>query len=239
MDSKNAILKKRILQYLESQGIKKSKFFTDVQLSSGLFKQPGIKGALGSDKIARILSQYPDLNGHWLLTGLGPMITRDYSINSVEQVLHDPDAPYYKKTTIKFARAQAGYWQSFDQPDRLIDLPDFNIHSLNVPTGMNVAFEIVGASMHPTISPGSIVLAKLLEDIRDLREGYVHVLADKEDGVVCKRVYRSSDAALRLESDNSDYLPYTRDLVSINALFRVWSFFNKNLGKLVPMIPRE
>ncbi len=75
--SKNiAPIKERIFQYLESEGVKKSEFYTKSSLSPGLFKNVGLKSELGSDKIAKILDSFPNLNPEWLLTGEGSMFKK-------------------------------------------------------------------------------------------------------------------------------------------------------------------
>lgn len=70
-------IKERILQYVEYKGIKKTDFFTEMGFAPSNFKGAAKNSELGSDKIARILTSYPDLSAEWLLLGTGEMIKVD------------------------------------------------------------------------------------------------------------------------------------------------------------------
>lgn len=62
----------RILDFIEFQGLKKSEFYLKTGLSNGYLDK--VK-EVGADKIATIISTYPQLNLKWLITGKGKMIT--------------------------------------------------------------------------------------------------------------------------------------------------------------------
>lgn len=63
----------RILYFAESQGMSVRAFAKSVGISHSLL---GKTKALGSDKLEKILSTYPDLNPVWLLTGKGEMLEK-------------------------------------------------------------------------------------------------------------------------------------------------------------------
>jgi hypothetical protein len=67
-------IKERILFYIESQNIIKANFFKKTDIAASNFKGSGLKSEIGGDKIVKILSEYPDLNPEWLLTGEGEML---------------------------------------------------------------------------------------------------------------------------------------------------------------------
>ena len=67
-------IKERILYFIENQGEKKELFFEELGMSYANFKGIQKKSALGSDKIDKILSKYPNLNLDWLFTGQGEML---------------------------------------------------------------------------------------------------------------------------------------------------------------------
>lgn len=76
--------------------------------------------------------------------------------------------------------------------------------------------------MHATIKDGDYVIATYQpEPLKTLREGHIYLMIDKDDGVVCKRLYNSAKNTLELESDNDIYKPYYRKITDILALFRV------------------
>lgn len=65
----------RLKEYLDYKGIANYRAEVDCGLSNGLLKNALKAGSsLGSDKLEKILSTYPDLSAEWLLRGVGSMI---------------------------------------------------------------------------------------------------------------------------------------------------------------------
>lgn len=116
-------------------------------------------------------------------------------------------------------KASAGYMNGYADPEYLGDMPKF--HLPNLPrTGTYRAFEITGDSMLP-LKPGTIVIGRYLEDVRDLRSGQCYVILSKEEGVVYKRVfdYAEEHGKLFLVSDNKAYSPYE---IAIGDVLEIW-----------------
>jgi hypothetical protein len=65
-----SIFKKRIIEYLDSKGVKKSTFYKDTGVANGVLSQ---KSGLSEDNILRFLSFYKDVNPTWFFTGRGEM----------------------------------------------------------------------------------------------------------------------------------------------------------------------
>lgn len=74
-------IKERIFQFLEIKEIKKESFYRETGMSSSNFKGKGLKSDLGVDKLAKIISAYPELknsnNLYWLVTGKGKLDVND------------------------------------------------------------------------------------------------------------------------------------------------------------------
>jgi len=88
--------------------------------------------------------------------------------------------------------------------------------------GVHVRMGISGDSMHPTIKDGDKAIATWVDDLANLREGWVHIILDKEEGLQCKRIYRSAHKnTLEFVSDNDIYKPYNRHYADIIAIFRI------------------
>lgn len=66
--------KQRILQFLESKGIKIAKFYADTGIKRGFLDSDKLDGAVSDMHIAKIVAVYPGLNVIWLVTGAGNMI---------------------------------------------------------------------------------------------------------------------------------------------------------------------
>lgn len=67
-------IKVRLLQYVETQKIPKTKFFEISTVAASNFSGKSAESALSTDKIVKILTTFPDLNSDWLLLGRGEML---------------------------------------------------------------------------------------------------------------------------------------------------------------------
>ena len=83
----------RLKEYLDSRGISNSRAEKDCGFSNGLISNAyKTKTAMGSDKIEKILTAYPELSAEWLLRGTGSMLitetpNRKTSVNNLKQRL--------------------------------------------------------------------------------------------------------------------------------------------------------
>ena len=68
------MIKERVLQVLEYKSIGIEKFFLKIGMSSANFRGNARKTPLNSTAIENILSEIPDVNSEWLLTGCGEML---------------------------------------------------------------------------------------------------------------------------------------------------------------------
>lgn len=80
------MIRDRILQYIDSKGISRYKFYQITNLSNGFLDKDG---AIGSDKCEIILSHFPDLSPRWLITGEGNMIYTDEQEPTVYKTLFE------------------------------------------------------------------------------------------------------------------------------------------------------
>lgn len=68
----------RIKQYIDFKGITIAAFERSIGMSNASFgKSLKNKGAIGTDKLEKILMVYPDISPNWLLTGQGNMLKSD------------------------------------------------------------------------------------------------------------------------------------------------------------------
>ena len=65
--------KGRLLEYLDSKGVKNAEFYRATNLSNGFLDK---NNNIGSDSIELIISKYPDLSLGWLITGEGEMLVK-------------------------------------------------------------------------------------------------------------------------------------------------------------------
>lgn len=122
-------------------------------------------------------------------------------------------------TLIADVKASAGFGSILDNPEKLESLPSISL--LNAPYGLNVAFQITGDSMHPTIRHLDYVAGNKVEDFNDIRDGYVYIVIDKDDGALCKRLYHQGND-IQIVSDNPSYSPYSRTRNDLLGVFRAF-----------------
>ena len=102
-----SVLKRRILEYADSKGIKKYEIYQNTGISNGVLSQ---KGGLSEDNVMRFLSHYSDLSPEWLLTGKGAML-REQSAPEVAPPPSEPAFPGFieeiKSLSVKVGRLEA------------------------------------------------------------------------------------------------------------------------------------
>jgi transcriptional regulator with XRE-family HTH domain len=117
-------------------------------------------------------------------------------------------------------KAEAGYLESYANPEYIKDLP--KIAFPNIPQGTYRGFEIHGDSMLPMES-GSIVICAYVESLKDIKKDRTYVVISKSEGVVYKRVWPDYAAQrLVLISDNESYLPYD---ISFEEVDEIWQYY--------------
>lgn len=83
----------RIKQYIDYKGLTISSFERVVGMSNGSFaSQLKNNKTIGVDKLENILTNFPDINTEWLLTGNGPMLKKNE-----KTITGEPDEPYVTK----------------------------------------------------------------------------------------------------------------------------------------------
>ena len=217
-----------IYTFLDFKGITAYQISKVIGVSNGyLAKTRQNKGNVGGHILEKMVSYYPEINSEWLLTGKGEMLR-----SQVQEILHEklPSSNIDNRPIIEITpkqgkpntlvadiKASAGFGAIMQDHKELEQLPSILLP--NVPFGLNVAFQISGDSMHPTIRHSDFVAANQLNGIEDIRDGYTYIIIDKDDGVLCKRIYRKGKN-IQIKSDNPDYPPYTRSFDYILGVFK-------------------
>ena len=116
--------------------------------------------------------------------------------------------------------ASAGYLRGYSDPEYIEHLNKIKLPFL--PTGTHRAFPIKGDSMLP-VKSGSYIVARFIEDLRDLKSGKTYIVLTLNDGIVYKRVFDKIEEhqMLLLVSDNKKYDPY---YVPVDEVLELWEF---------------
>lgn len=129
-------------------------------------------------------------------------------------------------------KARAGYLTGYGDPKFIESLPTYSFPALK--TGTYRAFEVDGHSNHPTLSPKDLVICSNVDQLRDIKEGELHVFVTKSDGIVVKRPlfdHLNPDEII-LQSDN--FLEYSDTSISAKKVLEVWrcvGLFTRDLHK--------
>lgn len=73
------MIKERIIKILEYKGIPKEDFYVKIGMTSANFRGKAKSTPLNSNAIENILSEIPDINPEWLITGKGNMLNSSNS----------------------------------------------------------------------------------------------------------------------------------------------------------------
>ncbi len=116
--------------------------------------------------------------------------------------------------------ASAGYLRGYSDPEYIEHLNKIKLPFL--PTGTHRAFPIKGDSMLP-VKSGSYIVARFIEDIKDVKNGKTYIVITLNDGIVYKRVFDKLEEhnMLLLASDNKKYDPY---FVPVDEVLELWEF---------------
>lgn len=156
------------------------------------------------------------------------LIVSDLSHNELEVVRQDNlrvlaisvDQDNKENIELVDTKAEAGYLDSYTDPEYIRDLPKISFP--NIPSGTFRGFEIRGDSMLPMES-GSIVLCSYVENIEQIKDGKTYIIVSQEQGLVYKRVLnKKEESKLILRSDNESYLPYEIDYENVSE---VWQYY--------------
>ena len=116
--------------------------------------------------------------------------------------------------------ASAGYLQGYADPEYIEHLQKIKLPFL--PTGTHRAFPIKGDSMLP-VKDGSYVIAKFVEDVKNIKNGRTYIVLTKDDGLVYKRIFNTvvDKGCLLLSSDNKSYNSYS---IPMENVLELWEF---------------
>lgn len=116
--------------------------------------------------------------------------------------------------------ASAGYLRGYADPEYIEHLLKIKLPFL--PTGTHRAFPIKGDSMLP-VKSGSYIVARFVDDIRNVKNGNTYIVLTLNDGIVYKRVFDQleENQGLLMVSDNKGYDAYH---VPVDEVLELWEF---------------
>ena len=214
MENKITKIKERILLYAQYKGIAYEKFTESIGMTYGNFKGSAKERPINSDALDNILSNYPDINPLWLISGVGSMLLDENRLDNHSNISYIPSS---RKTTDNIyndqeiplynLEATAGLKQLFDSggPREVLD----TIKIPNLPK-CDGAITVSGDSMYPLLKSGDIVLYRQTT-VENIFFGEMYLLSVKldewEEYITVKYVQRSElgQDYVKLVSQNSHH----------------------------------
>lgn len=206
--------------------------------------------------IQSIINKFVNVSSEWLLSGRGKMLKDEKSGHPLtgKPAIHSAthlqnvathsevgcladkmpqvvtvDSSGRNNIVLLDIQAAAGLPGNLQNPEYFKKLPAFTLPGYIYQQGSYIAIQIGGDSMHPTILHSDYVIAKELDGIRRIRNGYIYVVVTL-DSVLCKRVYHIDDTSyIEIVSDNDTYPMDTIPLNELQRLYEVDSRLSTNL----------
>jgi len=127
-------------------------------------------------------------------------------------------------------KAQAGYAAARLEPERMQELPAFNLPGYQYRNNTFRAFEVAGDSMEPTVQNGDILVCAWMENRHHLWPGELFVFVLQDD-VLIKRVDEYDEVAgeVVVRSDNQFYRPFRLRLEEVVEVWRVQARITQHL----------
>lgn len=210
MDKKKTNIKERVLQIAKNKGVNYEKFFKSLNVSYSNFKGNQKKSALSSETIAKIISKYPDVDLHWLITGKESNKDQQISENHIKNLKKEEliDSPQSSESIPLISLQTAlDFGNNFFHITEKKIMSNYVIPSFKHKQA-DFLIQIEGHSMHPMHSNGDLIACKILKEHRFLQWNKVHAVVTKNQGILIKRIRQENEKNLKMISDNNDYLPF-------------------------------
>lgn len=214
-------IKQRILQFIDTLGISKREFYTQIGVSRGTLES---KTGITEDIITKFITAYPTVSIEWLMTGYGEIYktTKDFATtqtnkNNRQTLQRTNDSQ--KGIPLIPIEAIAGIPSMDDSGIFFSDCNKYIIPEFES-KGVDYMIRVSGSSMYPKYSNGDILACKFIKDVLFLQWGKIYVI-DSSQGALVKRVFQdeSNPDNLILVSDNKDnYPPFTFPKSDIRSL---------------------
>ena len=211
-------IKDRILQIIASKGLSRRKFYQSIGVSSGFLSK---NQNIGSDKLKRILNEYPDISINWLVFGTGNMLQEDNKpassylhtlpVVDVSNIVNEPATDY-----------QSG--QSQTSNVKVLDTISLGKNFENC----SAAVQIWGDSMEPTFFSGDIAILRQINNFEYLQWGYAHLIVTQE-----QRFFKfiqnhpTNKGSILLETGNKSYESFELSKKEILHVFEARGLIRK------------
>lgn len=209
-------LSQRITQLIDNLGISARSLESQIGASNGVISRVIRENKdIGSKWLIKIVDNYPQINGDWLLTGKGDMIERRiYSTDIADSAVDEPASGYNNLTPyfdLPVSAGQIGQIDTSSKADKYILIPGVSCIAY---------FPVIGFSMEPTVKNGDIIGIDNIDSWERLDPDKIYYILTHEDRMIKRLMYDPANPeVITCYSDN--YPPFTLDKSHIKAIYRV------------------
>lgn len=207
------MVKERLIEFIKYKGLSLSKFEKYVGLSNGYVYN--ISKGIGSDKLQRILTKFPELNQDWLINGEGEMLA-----SHQEKASEQSESMKEYETWLLPMDSHGGSLSGIPADGTLLQNCERVISPIK---GVDFAISVYGDSMAPEYPSGSRVLIKRINPESFIEWGRTYVL-DTCNGVLIKEVLHCQrEGYITCHSINPDpkYADFDIPMADVYGMYRV------------------
>ncbi len=217
----NEITIKRFIDIRRGLGYTQAEFASLLGVSSTTADIERGRTKLSGKVVSELLRQFK-INPLWLF-GESEQQYLESSNTSVIPKVVTVDSSENENMVLVNAKAAAGYPQNIQDTTWYRQLPAFDLPIPEFRNATYRGFQVEGDSMLPNLKPGEWVLAKAVEDIKDVSPNKIYVVV-LQDAVMVKKIERPPNTQqLILISLNETYPPYQIEPHQIQELWQVSS----------------
>ena len=216
--------RKRILYFIENQGIAPSDFLANTGLKKGFIDRSHQDSGASDIYLSKILEAYPRISANWLLTGKGAMLIEENSNGIQPFKLRTDNNVDSQLIPIYNLEATAGLVNLFQKQGDTSPIDHLRIPNLPKCDG---AVFVTGDSMYPLLKSGDIVAYKEIKDLpNEIFWGEMYIVSVEvagEEFVSVKYIQKSDLGTeyITLVSHNQHHSPKNIHLSKVRAMAMV------------------
>ena len=217
----NELTIKRFIEIRRSLGYTQAEFAALLGVSTTTADIERGRTKLSGKVVSELLKQFK-INPLWLF-GESEQKYLESSNTSVIPKVVTVDSSENENMVLVNAKAAAGYPQNIQDTTWYRQLPAFDLPIPEFRNATYRGFQVEGDSMLPNLKPGEWVLAKAVEDVKDVNPNKIYVVV-LQDSVMVKKIERPPNTnQLILISLNETYPPYLIEPYQIQELWQASS----------------
>lgn len=190
MDTINTNIKERILQIANNKGVSYETFLSTVDLKYSNFKGRQKNSGLNSKSIETLISKYPDIDLHWLITG---------EHKKESSMVHEP-ALAYLTSLEQHLKVYEDLDEELCSSDIQYCIPEFT-H-----TGVTFLFKIRWNNMIPNYKNGDLIGCKVI-DTTTIEWGRAYIIKTSEQ-LLFKRLFPVAGHPDKVSCKSDDAIHY-------------------------------